>query len=53
VNETEVELSGGGGGACHILIASAASFDPKEDVLAAAFRQLDEAEDYKRTVPEI
>jgi hypothetical protein len=44
VNETEVELTAvKGSGAFTCLIASAASFDPKEDVAASALRQLDAA----------
>jgi hypothetical protein len=40
--DTEVQLAAGSGaGTCTILIASAATFDPKEDVAAAALRQLD------------
>jgi len=45
LNETDVQATAvPGSGAFSIRIASAASFDPKEDVLAAAFRQLDAAE---------
>jgi glycosyl hydrolase family 95 len=43
-NETEVRLSArSGGGPLTCLIASAASFDPEEDVAATALRQLDAA----------
>jgi hypothetical protein len=44
LNETEVCLAAAPGpGTFQVLIASAASFDPKEDVLAAALRQLEAA----------
>jgi hypothetical protein len=44
LNETEVSAAAGPGTAAFtVLIASSASFDPKEDVLAAALRQLDAA----------
>jgi hypothetical protein len=43
-NDTEVRLTASAGaGAFTILIASAATFDPQEDVAAAALRQLDAA----------
>ncbi|HEV8145814.1 MAG TPA: hypothetical protein VGP79_05520 [Bryobacteraceae bacterium] len=43
-NETTVRVAASAGPASYtILIASAATFDPKEDVLAAALRQLDAA----------
>ena len=43
VNETEVRLSASGGNRFAVLIASAASFDPNEDVAASALRQVDAA----------
>ncbi|HEY2019497.1 MAG TPA: hypothetical protein VGH38_38585 [Bryobacteraceae bacterium] len=45
VNETSVELdaAAGGSGSFTILIATAASFDPQEDVATAALRQLEAA----------
>jgi hypothetical protein len=44
VNETELRLTTRRGrGPLVVLIASAASFDPKEDVVAAALNQLEEA----------
>jgi hypothetical protein len=44
VNETEVRLAAAPGpGSFQILVASAASFDPKADVLGDALRQLEEA----------
>jgi hypothetical protein len=43
-NETEVRLAAApGAGSFTVLIATAASFDPKEDVAAAALRQLEAA----------
>lgn len=45
LNETSVGIATAiGAGPFSIRIATAASFDPKEDVLAVAFRQLDAAE---------
>jgi hypothetical protein len=44
LNETEVGLAAAGSGASTIAIASAATFDPNEDVTAAAFRALDAAQ---------
>ena len=42
LNETDVSLTlAGAGGEFTILIASSASFDPQEDVLGAAMRQID------------
>lgn len=43
--EREIQLVAGmGSGSCTILIASAASFDPNEDIIAAALKQLAAAE---------
>jgi hypothetical protein len=44
LNDTDVGLSATGGGTYTILIASAGTFDPNEDVLAVATRQLDAAQ---------
>ena len=45
-NESEIHLAGeAGSGSFTILIASAASFDPKEDLVAAALRRLEAAEE--------
>ena len=43
VNETDVSLAGEGSGPLTFWIASAATFDPNEDVADAAFRELDAA----------
>jgi hypothetical protein len=43
VNETGIRLAAQGGGYLIILIATAAGFDPKEDVAANALRQLESA----------
>lgn len=44
LNETEVGLAAAGSAPYTILIASAATFDPNEDVVAGALRALDEAQ---------
>jgi len=43
VNESDVRLRVSGSGSFTVFIASAATFDPKEDVAAVGFRQLDAA----------
>jgi hypothetical protein len=48
-NESTVRLAApAGGGKFTVLIASAASFDPKEDVAAAAVKQLDGVGDFEK-----
>ncbi len=44
LNEIEAGVNAAGNGPYTILIASAATFDPQEDIAAAAYRQLDAAQ---------